>query len=38
MIGLTFVAASMLSAFIARPIGRVVDRRGAGLPLCTGLV
>jgi predicted MFS family arabinose efflux permease len=37
-IGLTFVLASVASTFIARPVGRVVDRRGAGLPLCIGLV
>lgn len=37
-IGVAFVVASILSTLIARPIGRVVDRRGAGLPLCIGLV
>ncbi len=37
-IGLTFVLASVASTLIARPIGRVVDRRGAGGPLCVGLV
>ncbi len=37
-IGLTFVLASVVSTLIARPVGRVVDRRGAGLPLCIGLV
>jgi MFS family permease len=36
-IGATFLVASLLSTFIARPIGRLVDRRGAGLPLCLGL-
>lgn len=36
-IGVTFVVASVVSTLIARPIGRVVDRRGAGLPLCVGL-
>jgi predicted MFS family arabinose efflux permease len=37
-IGVTFVLASVASTLIARPIGRVVDSRGAGVPLCVGLV
>jgi MFS family permease len=36
-IGATFVLASLLSTILATPIGRLVDRRGAGLPLCLGL-
>jgi predicted MFS family arabinose efflux permease len=36
-IGLTFVLTSLASAALARPVGRVVDRRGAQLPLCSGL-
>ena len=37
-IGITFVIASVISTLLSRPIGRVVDRRGARLPLCVGLV
>jgi MFS family permease len=37
-IGVTFVLTSLLSASVATPIGRVVDRRGARLPLCAGLL
>ncbi|MGI8505490.1 MAG: MFS transporter [Solirubrobacteraceae bacterium] len=36
-IGATFLVASLLSTIIAPSIGRLVDRRGAGLPLCLGL-
>jgi MFS family permease len=36
-IGATFVLAALLSTILATPIGRLVDRRGAGLPLCLGL-
>jgi MFS family permease len=37
MIGATFLMASLVSTRTAGPIGRTVDRRGAGLPLCAGL-
>jgi MFS family permease len=37
MIGATFLVASLVSTQAAGPIGRTVDRRGAGLPLCAGL-
>jgi MFS family permease len=37
-IGITFMFASVVSALLARPIGRIVDRRGPRLPLCVGLV
>jgi MFS family permease len=37
-IGATFLVASLLSTILAAPIGRLVDRRGAGLPLLVGLV
>jgi MFS family permease len=36
-IGATFLLASLLSTILAPWIGRLVDRRGAGLPLCLGL-
>lgn len=36
-IGIAFVVASVISTVLSRPIGRVVDRRGPGLPLCAGL-
>jgi len=36
-IGATFLVASLMSAHVSPPIGRLVDRRGAGLPLCAGL-
>jgi MFS family permease len=36
-IGATFLLASLLSASLSPTIGRLVDRRGAGLPLCAGL-
>ncbi len=38
LVGVTFLASSLLSFVLAPPIGRVVDRRGAGLPLTVGLV
>jgi MFS family permease len=37
-VGITFVLASVLSTVVAPAIGRVTDRRGAGLPLCAGLL
>jgi MFS family permease len=37
LIGATFLLASLLSMGVAGPIGRSVDRRGAGFPLCLGL-
>jgi MFS family permease len=37
VIGLTFLLASLVSGVLATPIGRLVDRRGAGLPLVFGL-
>jgi MFS family permease len=37
MIGATFLLASLVSALAAGPIGRTVDRRGAGVLLCVGL-
>ena len=36
-IGATFLVASLVSTILAPSIGRLVDRRGAGLPLCVGL-
>jgi MFS family permease len=36
-IGATFLVASLMSALVSTPIGRLVDRRGAGPPLCAGL-
>lgn len=38
VVGITFVIASVLSTLIAPSIGRVTDRRGAGLPLGAGLL
>lgn len=38
MIGATFLIAALVSTWAAGPIGRTVDRRGAGRPLCAGLV
>ena len=38
LVGITFLMSSLLSFLLAPPIGRVVDRRGAGLPLTVGLV
>jgi MFS family permease len=37
LIGATFLAAAVVSAQVSSPIGRLVDRRGAGLPLYFGL-
>lgn len=37
-IGATFLVAALLSTLLAPGIGRLVDRRGAGLPLCLGLI
>jgi MFS family permease len=37
VVGATFLVASLISMLVATPIGRLVDRRGAGLPLCVGL-
>jgi MFS family permease len=37
-VGITFVLASVLSMLVAPAIGRATDRRGAGLPLCAGLL
>lgn len=37
-IGATFVLASLLSTLIVPFVGRLVDRRGPGLPLCWGLL
>lgn len=37
LIGLTFLASSLMAALLARPIGRAVDHRGARLPLVAGL-
>jgi MFS family permease len=38
VVGAVFLLASLMSMAVAGPIGRTVDRRGAGLPLCAGLV
>ena len=37
-VGITFVLASVLSMLVAPAIGRTTDRRGAGVPLCAGLL
>ncbi len=37
MIGATFLVASLISTRASGPIGRLVDRRGAALPLALGL-
>ncbi len=37
VIGATFLVAALISATVSTPIGRLVDRRGARLPLCVGL-
>ena len=37
VIGATFLVASLVSAVVSPPMGRLVDRRGAGLPLYFGL-
>lgn len=36
-IGATFVVASLISTKVSTPVGRMVDRRGAGYPLRLGL-
>jgi MFS family permease len=38
VVGAVFLLASLMSMAVSGPIGRTVDRRGAGLPLCAGLV
>jgi MFS family permease len=38
LIGATFLVASLISTQVAGPIGRTVDRRGAGRPLYVGLM
>lgn len=37
VIGAVFLVASLMSMAVSGPIGRTVDRRGAGVPLCAGL-
>jgi MFS family permease len=37
VIGATFLVASLISTQVSTPIGRLVDRRGPGLPLGVGL-
>ena len=37
VVGAVFLLASLMSMAVSGPIGRTVDRRGAGLPLCAGL-
>jgi MFS family permease len=37
VVGAVFLLASLMSMAVAGPIGRTVDRRGAGAPLCVGL-
>jgi MFS family permease len=37
VVGAVFLLSSLMSMAVAGPIGRVVDRRGAGVPLCAGL-
>lgn len=37
VVGAVFLVASLMSMAVSGPIGRVVDRRGAGLPLYFGL-
>jgi MFS family permease len=38
VIGAAFLLSSLLSTVLAAPIGRLVDRRGAGVPLAAGLI
>ena len=38
VVGITFVLASVLSTLVAPMVGRLTDRRGAGVPLCAGLL
>jgi MFS family permease len=37
VVGAVFLVASLISVAVSAPIGRAVDRRGAGVPLCVGL-
>ncbi|HEX4011136.1 MAG TPA: MFS transporter [Solirubrobacteraceae bacterium] len=37
LIGATFLVASLISMQVAGPVGRAVDRRGAGVLVCVGL-
>lgn len=37
VIGAVFLVSSLISVAVSAPIGRLVDRRGAGVPLCAGL-
>lgn len=37
VVGATFLVAALISTQVSTPIGRLVDRRGARLPLCVGL-
>jgi MFS family permease len=37
VIGAVFLVSSLISVAVSAPIGRLVDRRGAGVPLCVGL-
>jgi MFS family permease len=38
VIGAVFLVSSLISVAVSAPIGRLVDRRGAGVPLCVGLI
>ena len=37
VVGAVFLVSSLMSMAVSGPIGRTVDRRGAGAPLCVGL-
>jgi MFS family permease len=37
VVGAVFLVSSLMSMAVSAPIGRAVDRRGAGMPLCVGL-
>jgi MFS family permease len=37
VVGAVFLVSSLISMSVSAPIGRTVDRRGAGVPLCVGL-
>ncbi len=37
VVGAVFLVSSLISMAVSAPIGRTVDRRGAGVPLCVGL-
>ncbi|MGH2892557.1 MAG: MFS transporter [Solirubrobacteraceae bacterium] len=37
VVGAVFLLSSLMSMAVSGPIGRLVDRRGAGFPLCVGL-